>query len=91
MGSIQDLCKGKHRPMLSGDTVDKVKTHFESNPNSSIKKASIEIGLSYSSIQKTLRKTLQMKPYKWSHMQTFIGEYCLKRLQSCKKFQEKGK
>ena len=90
-GSVQDLRKGNHRPTLSGDTVNKVKTHFESNPNSSIRKASNDIGLSYSSIQKTLKKTLRMKPYKRSHVQTLTGEHRLKRLQACKKFQEQGK
>lgn len=52
------------RKPLADITVDAIKGHFEENPRSSIRQGSQALDVSYSSVQKTLRKILHFYPYK---------------------------
>ena len=54
----------KGRKSLNETAVENVRRHFEENPRCSIRQASRELEMPFSSIQKTLRKTLKFYPYK---------------------------
>ena len=52
------------RKPLPDDKISDFKEHFESNPKSSLRRASIELNMSVSSVHKTLKKTSKFKAYK---------------------------
>ena len=62
VGNMKGQCTG--RKPLGDITVGNVKNHFEQFPNSSIRQGARALNMTYSSVQKTLRKTLKFWPYK---------------------------
>ena len=52
------------RKPLQELTVQNVKTFYEASPSSSIRQGARELNMPYSSVQKTIRRTLKFYPYK---------------------------
>ena len=76
-GHVQD-CKGDcGRKSLPEAKVSQIKEHFEANPRPSLRRASADLGISISSVQKTLKKTLKFKSYKPTLVQTLKPEHLL--------------
>ena len=63
-GTVENCKQDCGRKPLPDDKISDVKEHFESNPKSSLRRASIELNMSVSSVHKTLKKTSKFKAYK---------------------------
>lgn len=75
--------KRSGRPAIDGDKVDQIRNYFEAAPLSSIRRASGELGVPYSTIQKTLKYTIKMKTYHITSVQALLVDDYLARQAFC--------
>ena len=81
-GTVENCKQDCGRKSLPDDKISDVKKHFESNPKSSLRKASIELNMSVSSVHKTLK----FKAYKPTLVQTLKPEHLQGRKAACGNF-----
>ena len=55
-GSVENCKQNCGRKSLPDDKISDIKEHFESNSKSSLRRASIELDISVSSVHKTMKK-----------------------------------
>jgi len=80
-GTVQNLYKSG-RPSLEEEKVDKILEVFENKPKSSIRNVAKEVGVSYGSIQKTI-KGCGLYPYKIQLHQKLEDEDYAHRMMMC--------
>lgn len=56
--------KESGRPKVSDETVDLIRGAFTRSPKKSLRRASLQLKIPYSTVQKVVKKTLKFKPYK---------------------------
>ena len=65
-GSVADAPRSGRPQTVTTAKVDEIMEHVQNTPNTSIRKCMQVTGLSYGAVQRTMRSTLHLKPYKIS-------------------------
>lgn len=68
------------RPQINDADVARIERAFQEQPTKSLRVASAELGIPFSTIRKVLHEKLKMFPYKISFLQQLLPEDCLIRL-----------
>ena len=71
---------------ISESKVKLIKDTFTNNPKCSIRQASRETGISFSTVQRILKNKLKFKPYKTRLVHTLSNEHKFKRKEACEKY-----
>jgi hypothetical protein len=75
--------KGAGRPIISDEAVENIRTAFHQSPTKSTRRASLELQIPRSTIQKVLHKNLKLKSYKMKLVQELLPSDLPKRKNFC--------
>jgi hypothetical protein len=79
--------KSTGRPQISEEIVEDLRARVEQNPQTSLKRLSLQSGVPLSTCHKVLKKRLHMHPYKTSVLQQLLPIDIPRRLEYCQWFQ----
>ena len=86
-GSVLDAPRSG-RPSIEEGKVEEIKAVFVDNPSTSLREASVMTEMPVSTIRKTIREKLNMKPYKIHFSQQLFTDDRAARVVMCNDFQQ---
>lgn len=81
-GSVQD-CPRSGRPSVEEDKVDEIREVFQGDSSTSIRQAASLTDIPRSTLHKTVKKTLQLRPYKIFYSQQLYEDDKMARIAMC--------